>query len=179
MKTNDELRLVRPEDFVVDDLSRFREEMMDSDSGADAYAGCCRIEQYQHIPTWVEWTKRVKDKIVKPLVVPTHTFLAVRQKDDKIVGIIELHPKLYDKGLCTCCSHISLTVRPCERNKGYGTEMLRLMLEKCRKIQMRAVSLSCGAENMVADQMIKTNGGKFDREGSDGKNILRLYTLRL
>ena len=57
---------------------------------------------------------------------------SVIDENDKLIGAASLRHYLTVEGLNTW-GHIGYGVRPTERKKGYGTEMLRLMLIKCKE----------------------------------------------
>ena len=63
--------------------------------------------------------------------------------------------------------HIGYSVRPTERNKGYGNKMLELALKECINARMKEVSISCLQTNKASEKIIINNGGVFDREWVD------------
>ena len=60
-------------------------------------------------------------------LVPDSLFLAVRESDGRMVGIIDLRQFETHPVLSVWGGHIGYSVRPSEHRKGCGTEMLRLM----------------------------------------------------
>lgn len=60
--------------------------------------------------------------------------------------------------------HISYDVRPCERGKGYATEMLRLGLDKARALGLPRVELVCRKENAASARVIQKCGGVLESE---------------
>ncbi len=59
-------------------------------------------------------------------------------------------------------SQIFYKIRLSKRNKGYGTQMLALALEECRKMDMKQVRLNCDINNYASKRVIIKNGGKLD-----------------
>ena len=57
-------------------------------------------------------------------------------------------------------SHIGYAVKPSERKKGYGTEMLRLGLLKAKKIGIKKVIMNCNIDNLPSKKIIEKNGGR-------------------
>ena len=55
---------------------------------------------------------------------------------------------------------ISYEIRPNERNKGYGKELLRLLLIECAKLGKEKVYISCTDSNEASKNVIISNGGK-------------------
>ena len=80
----------------------------------------------------------------------TDTFFAVRKRDDRIIGIIDLRHTLnaFLKNLGNC----GYSVRPSERKKGYATEMLRQLLKVAKE-----------TENTASIKVIQKNGGVYER----------------
>lgn len=58
--------------------------------------------------------------------VPSEVFLAVRRKDNIIVGIIDFRYPL-SEFLLNFGGNIGYSIRPSERHKGYASEMLGLI----------------------------------------------------
>lgn len=73
-------------------------------------------------------------------------FLAVRSKDNFVVGIIDFRHPL-SEFLLNFGGNIGYSIRPSERRKGYASEMLRLILIICRELGESKVLLTCDKEN--------------------------------
>lgn len=97
--------------------------------------------------------------------VPQSTFWAFI--GERLVGICKLRhylrPDLERHG-----GHIGYVVRRSERNKGYGTQMLALTLEKARALALERVLLTCYSENTGSAKVIKRNGGVLTEELDPG-----------
>ena len=59
-------------------------------------------------------------------------------------------------------SQIFYKIRLSERNKGYGTKMLELALNECKKIGMKQVRINCDDNNLSSKRVIEKNGGNVD-----------------
>ncbi len=83
------------------------------------------------------WLNQLKDNAnpesVRENWVVSSTFFAIRQSDNRIVGMIDIRHELNDF-LRNYGGHIGYGVRPSERNKGYATQMLLLALDYCRRL---------------------------------------------
>lgn len=55
-------------------------------------------------------------------------------------------------------------IRPSERGKGLGTELVRLALEECQKLGIRRVLMVCSRENPASARTIQKNGGILENE---------------
>jgi len=89
-------------------------------------------------------------------VVQENVFWLVH--DGRIMGLIKLRHRL-NEALLIEGGHIGYGVRPSERRKGYGTMMLRMVLEKARALGLERVLLTCDADNVASAKIIESNGG--------------------
>lgn len=64
-------------------------------------------------------------------------------------------------------SNINYGIRPNERNKGYGTNLLKLLLSKCEEFGMSEVYILCKKSNIASQQVILNNNGVFEEEFTD------------
>lgn len=87
------------------------------------------------------------------------TFFAIRQFDDKILGMIDVRHELTVPFLQEYGGHIGYAVRPSERRKGYATRMLKLALSYCCSIGIPAVRLGCYTDNKASIRTIERCGG--------------------
>ena len=65
---------------------------------------------------------------------------------------------------------IGYSVRPTERNKHYGTYMLKLLLLQCQNLGLKEVCISCWETNLASKKIIESNGGLLDKRFFDTKN---------
>ena len=86
--------------------------------------------------------------------------------DERIIGVCGIRHRLNDS-LRQFGGHLCYSIRPSERNKGYGTKMLKLTLEKVRQLGIHRVLITCPKDNLPAVRVIQKNGGVLDSEGVD------------
>lgn len=89
--------------------------------------------------------------------------------------ILDYHKSYLNEG------NIGYGVRINERNKGYGTEILRLLLLKCEELGMKEVCVSCHEQNVASKKIIERNRGIFEKRWADdwsGKYALK-YWIKL
>lgn len=90
-------------------------------------------------------------------------------------AILDYHKSYLNEG------NIGYGIRPSERNKGYGTLLLKLLLVKCEELGMYEVCVSCFEKNIPSKRIIENNNSRFEKRFLDdwsGKYGLK-YWIRL
>ncbi len=93
--------------------------------------------------------------------VPASTYWLL--SEGRVLGVSNLRHALTEF-LLREGGHIGYSVRPSERGKGYGTAMVRLVLEKAKELGLEKVLITCDKDNPASAQVIEKNGGKLDNE---------------
>lgn len=111
---------------------------------------------------WLELnTNNREGKIVNNNWVPATTFFAVRKNDAKIVGMIDIRHNLQNDFLAQYGGHIGFSVRPGERKKGYGAEILKMGIEYAKSLGIKKLMLGCFSDNLLSIKTIEKCGGKL------------------
>lgn len=85
-----------------------------------------------------------------------------RDENHKLIGMAKLRFVL-TPGLLRLGGHIGLGLIAEARHKGYGTELLPMLLEKCREHGLRDMLLTANSANKASRGLIeKCGGGLFD-----------------
>lgn len=87
---------------------------------------------------------------------------------EKIVAFSSLRHRL-NGHLRSIGGHIGYYVRPTEREKGYGTEILKLTLEKAKDLGLGRVLVTCDEDNIASVKIIEKNGGVLEDTFQDDK----------
>jgi predicted acetyltransferase len=77
--------------------------------------------------------------------------------------------------------HIGYDVRPSERRRGYGNQILRMTLDKARDLGLKQVLVTADSPNGASWRIIEKNGGVLHGEASSQHmgQLLRKYWIEL
>ena len=169
----DKIILVKPNLSYADEIIKYKEESLAESPIINGSAGLDRLSS---IEDWLEELKKrsCEDTVPKGLV-PSSTYLAVREKDNYIVGMIDIRHYL-NEYLTQVGGNIGYGVRKTERNKGYAKQMLKLALEKCKELKIKKVLITCDEDNIASEKVILSANAKLeDIRNVDGENKKRFW----
>lgn len=163
----EQLILIEPQIEYADDIWKFRYEILECDADTeDQFAGCMSLDVCKSAEEWIKicnFRKSEKTCGEVGTTVPSHTYLAVRKNDNKVIGIIDLRHHINHPILGTWGGHCGYSVRPSERGKGYANEMLRLNTRNAQKLGISKLLITCDAKNIASEKTILANGGVFEK----------------
>ncbi len=172
--------------FVFPDISR-KEAAIQFINEFYAYHseinGSGSLDKYLKKSTYEEWLKKVIADMdianISPSKVPSLTYFYVRQEDDKIVGMINLRLALNDF-LRKEGGNIGYCIRPTERRKHYGSNMLKDALKVYDTLGISEVIISCDKSNIASANVIKNCGGELEAEfySETYKEVIQKYMIR-
>ena len=115
-----------------------------------------RFEEFHHtLQRNIEFSKGLG---LEPQYVPqTIYWLYI---NDRPVGYGKLRHRLNEK-LLEYGGHIGYTIRPSERNKGYGKLILEELLVKAKELNIDEVLVTCDQNNTSSRKVIEANNGKL------------------
>ena len=165
--------LVKPDLSYADEIIKYKEESLKESPLINGSAG---LNRFSSIEDWLEeLNKRSCEDTVPKGLVPSSTYLGVREKDNYIVGMIDIRHYL-NEYLTQAGGHIGYGVRKTERNKGYAKQMLKLSLEKCKELKIKKVLITCDEDNIASEKVILSANAKFeDIRNVDGENKKRFW----
>ena len=165
--------LVKPNLSYADEIIKYKEESLAESPIINGSAGLDRLSS---IEDWLEeLNKRSCEDTVPKGLVPSSTYLGVREKDNYIVGMIDIRHYL-NEYLTQAGGHIGYGVRKTERNKGYAKQMLKLALEKCKELKIKKVLITCDEDNIASEKVILSANAKLeDIRNVDGENKKRFW----
>ena len=169
----DKIILVKPDLSYADEIIKYKEESLAESPIINGSAG---LDRFSSIEIWFEeLNKRSCEDTVPKGLVPSSTYLGVREKDNYIVGMIDIRHYL-NEYLTQAGGHIGYGVRKTERNKGYAKQMLKLALEKCKELKIKKVLITCDEDNIASEKVILSANAKLeDIRNVDGENKKRFW----
>ena len=169
----DKIILVKPDLSYADEIIKYKEESLAESPIINGSAG---LDRFSSIEIWFEeLKKRSCENTVPKGLVPSSTYLAVREKDNYIVGMIDIRHYL-NEYLTQVGGNIGYGVRKTERNKGSAKQMLKLALEKCKDLKIKKVLITCDEDNIASEKVILSANAKLeDIRNVDGENKKRFW----
>ena len=159
--------LIEPQEIYADEIWKFRQEILECDAeNEDQFAGCLLLDVSKSPEEWIKICELRKSEETcggAGTAVPSHTYLAIRKRDDKVVGVIDLRHHINHPILGTWGGHCGYSVRPSERGKGYAKEMLRLNIQNAKSMGIEKLLVTCNSENAASEKVIIANGGVFEK----------------
>jgi predicted acetyltransferase len=172
-----EIKLVKPSAEYAEQIWAYRTEFEDYNDELHGSAGL------EDVATVAEWLANIEmnscEETVRKGLVPATTFLAVREVDNQLVGMIDIRHRLNDY-LLNFGGHIGYSIRPTARRKGYATAMLRLALAYCHEtLKLEKVLITCDKENIASAKTIIANGGLLENEIQEEQRTTQRYWVNL
>lgn len=154
----DQLTLIPVSAAYAGQLLEYRSAFPDSREQVtcdpDRIPGLDHLEDFGSIGEWLAYCKSMQGKI--------SWYMALRQADGAIVGCCVLrHSLAYDDDDPEFASHIGYSIRPDMRRMGYGTQQLRLCLQKAKEAGLDRVRIVCVDTNEGSRRIIRANGGVY------------------
>ncbi len=168
----DRIKLTKPSLDYATDIMSFRQELLDANS---EFAGCGSLYGCTSADEWI----KILDKSEKEGEVTSNSYIALRLRDNRIVGIIDLRHHIDHPILSVWGGHMGYTVRPSERRKGYAKEMLNQNLKNCKDIGLAKVLIVCDSDNVASEKTIIANGGAFEKEITVDGNTMKRFWIDL
>ena len=172
------LQLISPTMEYEEEIWQFRQEILDSDDGEDQFAGCGCLRKCTSAKQWIDEQKKLESEETCPEGrVPSHIYLAIRVKDQKLVGIIDLRHHINHPILGLWGGHMGYSVRHKERGQGYAKEMLHMNLQNCRKLNIPKVMVTCSEGNRASEAVILANGGMYEKTVEVEDEYIKRYWI--
>lgn len=95
--------------------------------------------------------------------VPSLVYFCLDTTQNIFLGAVTIRLQLTDE-LLLRGGHISDGIRPSKRNQGYGTILVKLAIEECKKLGIKDVLMVCEQNNIPSVKTIINNNGYLENE---------------
>lgn len=178
---NCDLKLIKPSADYYQQIKSYQKSFLDLNEPME---GTSSLYKYNDINEWLEWIKQVNNPQTCPnYLVPSTVYLCVKN-GKKVVGMIDIRHYLNDN-LNTFGGNIGYSIKPTERNKGYGTRQLGLAIEKCYELRKEGIFkgteilITCNENNIGSKKVILANHGIYQDTINYQKNNIERYIINL
>ena len=159
----EEITLITPRMEYAEDIMGYRKEFLEFNPKEDM-GGTGNLRDCETAREWVDYVEAMHRKeTCPPELVDSDIYIGVRRRDKRIVGMIEFRHHIDHPVLGLWGGHIGYCVRPCERQKGYGKQMLRQVLNKCTEAGLNRVMITCDENNTASEKTILSGGGIYEK----------------
>ena len=161
-KLTQKIKLVKPSLEMKEKAATFRASFLEQ--GEETIPGSCWLEKYEAFEDWLHFIQSLSKGEQKDLI-PGDTFFALCLENREIIGVVVVRHYLTEEFYLY--GHISYSVAPCHRRKGYGTEILRLALIKAQDLGVMEPVLTCDKTNHASQRVILNNKLTLQKEVED------------
>lgn len=167
------IRLVIPSEEYKRKITAFRNTLLNE--GCKTIEGAPGLFEEEDIEKWIEDTLdyRCNDHI--------SIFLAVRNRDERIIGIISIRNEEINDYVDDFAGNISYTIAPTTGSKSdYASLMIGLIKQKAKILQIQNLLITCDAKDVRAQKAILKNGGELKNDVFNLLNgkIVKRYWLK-
>lgn len=163
-----------PDETMLPEIAAYRSAMLAAGSSMD---GCSLLGE-RSPQEWLDFIRlTAREESCPDGWMPCNQYVAVRESDGCIVGMIQLRRKL-NAYLRDYGGHVGYSVRPDERRKGYATQMLQQLLPLARTEGLNRLLVTCDEVNEASRRTILRCGGAYEStvlDPSDGMRVQRYW----
>lgn len=179
MEKKEELFFVEPSMNYAEEISAYREEMLEAESSFD---GCFSMKRMPNPKEYVDYCTEFANpgRVLDENGARGTVLLCIRKADNRMVGCMQVHHVL-NRQMRDITGHVGYSVRPSERRKGYATQMLAKAKDYLSSFGFPEICVSCLPENEASRRTILANGGEYIETvylEADNVNLER-YFIRL
>lgn len=149
------LKLVLPCKKYIQEIYNYREEFLVRN---DDMAGTSNLREFDNILEWINWTKKLSNYEYNVLpYVHSLQFLTINE-NDKLIGMVDIRLDTNDY-ILNYGGQLGYSIRPSERNKGYGKNQFHLAINKCKTLGFEQIIITCNKTNIPSKKIIKSKKG--------------------
>lgn len=158
---DDAIILTAPSPDFAEEMEDFRDEY--ASWGEENIFGSALLNSFEDIAEWFPFVESLRSRKTAPsYYMPTTPFVAFRMSDGIPVGMIEVKHELNDY-MSKHGGHISYSVRPSERRRGYGKRILAMALPYSKLLGHSKVLVVCHTDNEPSRRTILADGGVYEQ----------------
>ena len=154
-----ELIYAEPDMAFADEITSYRQEMLDANSSFDGCFSMKRMPDPQEFVNycigWANPSRKADEHGAWGNVI-----LVLRKSDLKMVGCMQVHNVLTQR-MKDYTGHVGYSVRPSARGKGYAKKMLAKAVDFLKSFGFDEIFVSCIPENEPSKKTILANGGEY------------------
>ena len=149
-------------EFIKEDKDKLFEMVNEINEFDGNFEGLNNINKINDFDNFLEKLERNKhQELIDIKLSPQITYGVF--DDEKLIGGFNLRSILKGK-LLNHGGHIGYLIRPSKRNKGYGTQLLKIALEKAKENNIDKVLVTCRKENIASARIIEKNNGIYEND---------------
>lgn len=164
------IALIQPCDDYEAEILKFKKEYLESEHKHPecrehiALEGCGGLERYDSFHEWLEHLSSYADRATfEPgcSMVEGSQWMLVDEDRHRVLGMVNLRHYLNEK-LERTSGHAGYSIRPSERQKGYGKLQLKMALDILRQKGVKRALLTCDFDNAASYRTIESCGGVLE-----------------
>ena len=138
------IKLIRPTLKDSEDIMEMRKEFLEKDQ-INYIHGSADLQEYNNIGDWIHHVEDISNKETCPAdSVDSDVYLALREDDNRIIGIAQLRHHINNYALSKWGGHIGYSVRPSHQFRSLQYQRSKLLqMEQFRCIAKFRINCLC------------------------------------
>lgn len=171
------LYLVKPDLYFFDQYNDMMREWIESGTQIAPWFLDRPFENLEDFAEWIQMLDHCENADLDKKYSSTSSYFVI-DENDRLIGAASLRHYLTVEGYNTW-GHIGYGVRPSERRKGCGVQMLKMMLEEAGRKKIRKALVACHTSNTGSVKVIERCNGRLenivDDPNENGETINRYW----
>ena len=171
------LKLIKPNNRYYTQYKEMMDEWIDSKTKISPWPLDLKYDTKEDFENMIKRVEEVETGKNLEGYSSSSTYWLYDDEKDEIIGASNLRHYLTKEGYKTW-GHIGYGIRPSKRNKGYGTKLLQMTLEKAKGIGLGRVLLGAYVDNIASWKVMEKCGAEFEKiviEEETGLQIKRYW----
>lgn len=170
------ISLVTPDESMEIAALEFVQEFLEHDE--TTVDGCCKLETGRYsYRKWLSMLRQCACPVTDQTAASdSETYFALSE-GGKLIGVATISPEITKEKQNS--GSICLSVRPAERGKGYGKEILRQTIQIAQERGLKKATIDHKKNNLAAEKAIRQNGGIHEKTFKRGETEFEQYRIEL